>query len=85
MKKVEKEQFNTRLPADLKRAVVTAAAALGWSYEEMSEIAMATLLGSPDAIINAKRRKVMETAKSLRLSFERAGLQRIRPEEKIAA
>lgn len=56
-KVMKKEQFNTRIPEALKTATNTVAAALGWKKEEIAEVALASVLGSKDKLILAKREK----------------------------
>jgi antitoxin component of RelBE/YafQ-DinJ toxin-antitoxin module len=63
---MKKEQFNVRIPAELKSAAVTVAARLGWSNEEICKIALANLMGSQDDLVLAQRRLAMKVAKDLR-------------------
>ncbi len=77
---MEKEQLNTRIPAPLKTAAATVAAALGWTKEEIIEVALASLLGSRDKLIIAKREKIQEKSRELALSFEQPERQPFREE-----
>lgn len=65
----EKQQFNTRIPADLKRGTRIVAAALDWTVEDITEVALASLFGTKDRLILAKKERVEQAAKSLSLSF----------------
>ena len=72
---MKKEQFNTRIPAPLRRAVAAVAGALDLTNEQMAEIALATLLGSEDAAVQSRQKKIEQTAKRMRLSFDEPQLQ----------
>lgn len=67
---IVKEQFNVRIPSNLKETAVAIAEALRFSREEMAEIAWASLFGTQDAEILAKRQKVEKLVKELGLSFD---------------
>lgn len=55
MKKPQKEQFNTRLSGDLKRAMRIMSAVMDTSTEELTEVLLAASLGSRDPKIRAKQ------------------------------
>ena len=70
LKIMEKKQFNARIPAKLRRATSLVVASLEWSNEDIAEVALATLLGSRDELLLAKKRKIEQAAKELHLSFD---------------
>jgi hypothetical protein len=59
MKKPQKEQFNTRLSGDLKRAMRIMSAVMDTSTEELTEVLLAASLGSRDPKIRAKQELVL--------------------------
>ena len=69
LEKMKKEQFNTRIPSDLKRGLRIVSAVLDWTVEDVTEIALASLFGSKDKTVIAKRHQVESVAKQLSLSF----------------
>ncbi len=69
-KVMKKEQLNARIPGPLRLATNTVAASLGWKKEEIVEVALASVLGSKDRLVLAKREKIQEKSKELDLSFE---------------
>lgn len=74
---MEKRQFNARLPLPLRRAAINIADRLDWTREEIAEVAYATLFGSNDRLILAKKEKVEEVVKQLSLSFNDAEPQSV--------
>jgi hypothetical protein len=70
---MQKDQFNARIPGTLRRAVVTTAAALGMTNEQMAELAFSVLLGTDDEVKQAQKRKVERVVRDLRLSFDTHG------------
>lgn len=65
----EIKQFNTRIPGSLRDAAAAVCDHLGWTRDEFGEVAVATLLGSSDGLIREKRKKIVEAARELSLSF----------------
>lgn len=75
MKKPQKEQFNTRLSGDLKRAMRIMSAVMDTSTEELTEVLLAASLGSRDPKIRAKQELVAKKAEEMSLSFNETDLQ----------
>ena len=75
IEKKQKEQFNTRIPVDLKRGMRIIAVAMDWTVEDMMEVAVRTLVGAADHETEAKLKQVRDAAKALNLSFSLPGLQ----------
>ena len=75
LEKIQKEQFNTRIPVDLKRGMRIIAVAMDWTVEDMTEVAMRTVLGAADHEPEAKLKAVRGKAKALNLSFSLPDLQ----------
>ncbi len=74
---MEKEQFNVRLPVELKRAAAAVAGALGWSNQELVHVALAELLGRRDELVIVKRKMALQAAKHLKVSFKDADSQSV--------
>lgn len=72
---MEKEQFNARIPKDLKSAALTASARLGWNNEELVKLAFSHFFGSRDTMIKAKRGLAVKVAKELNLTFKEPEVQ----------
>lgn len=84
MKLRQKKQLNTRIPLKIYDAEKKVRDGLGWTADEIAEVAYASLFGSRDALIAAKRERIIKKFKelSLELSFDpvlhqSAGLQAI--------
>lgn len=65
-----KEQFNVRVEKGLKEAVFQVCGELDYTRDELAEVALASLFGSRDGVIRAKKKKIEDKAKELQLSFE---------------
>lgn len=68
-KVMKKPQLNVRTCPKIKEAVGQVADRLDWTRDDVAEVAFMTLFGSQDGLIREKRRKIVEAAKELALSF----------------
>jgi hypothetical protein len=70
----EKKQHNTRIPMPVYDAEQKVRARLDWTADEIAEVAYASLFGSRDSLIVAKRQKIKKAFKELglELSFDAA-------------
>lgn len=68
-------QYNARVPENLVEDAHAIAAKLRWSKAEFAEVALASLLGKKDAVIEAKKQRVQEVAKEwgMDTNFIKAG------------
>lgn len=67
--RAEKKQFNVRLTPGLRRAASSVCDKLGYTRDELGEVAIATLLGTKDPVLRAKRKKISDIAKEYAGTF----------------
>jgi hypothetical protein len=69
-----KKQMNQRLPSDIYEAAKLIRDETEFKADEIAEVAYATLFGSRDSLIVAKRKRIQEKLKELhlKLSFDNA-------------
>jgi hypothetical protein len=61
--------FNTRVPKPIKLSAGLVARALGWTIQDLTELALANLLGASDEETQKRIKTAREIAKSLRMPF----------------
>lgn len=64
-----------RVPKTLKVAARRISDRLGYTRDEIGEVALASLFGSPDGEIREKRKKIEQAAQQLSLTFNHPGHQ----------
>lgn len=71
-----KHQLNIRVKPAVRDAVTQVCERLDWTRDDLAEVAIASLLGSRDNLIKAKRDKCVQIAKELKivLSFDLPGV-----------
>lgn len=64
-----KIQLNNRLKPEIVTAVTQVREAVPFSKDELAEVAWASLLGSRDPLIEAKRSKINQVVKQLKIKL----------------
>ena len=65
----EKAQLNVRVRPNMKEAVGKVCDRLEWTRDELAEVAIATLFGSHDNLIRAKKQKCTEAVRQLKIQL----------------